>query len=231
MIGIIPAAGKGTRLGEECKPLTDVNGKYLIEYPLQNMFELGIKEVIIIQNGTEIEDEIGDFWNGIKIMYSTQEEKEGSAKAIYLATECLTEPPEISNEDYIVILGDVIFDGDLTAMKKAFYRDKLNCLCGGQIAKNKEEIKKSYGITMKGKFIEKPQVMDEISNVLGLGIFMFDKSLFEKIAITPINERKNEYDIIDTINLFEKNGFFVLRGYYNNINTQEELKEAQNYFE
>lgn len=218
MLGIIPSAGKGKRLGEPSKALTKINGKFLIEYPLKNMLDLGIKEVIIIQNENDIENELKYDWNGITLKYVTQKEKNGSAKAIYLAKD-------LCNEDSIVILGDIIFDGNLKKMKERFYSSGVNCLAGGQFVEDKSVIKESYGIS-RGVFVEKPENLDEISNILGLGIFMFDKTLFKKIEETEINPKKNEYDIISTLNHFDKNGFFILEGKYLNINTPEELKKA-----
>jgi dTDP-glucose pyrophosphorylase len=220
MIGVIPCAGNGIRLGETSKPLTKVNGKLLIEYPLKNMLDLGIKTVVIIQNEKDIQNELGFNWNGIEIKYITQEKKKGSAHAIYLAKKLC------EGEDTCVILGDIISDMNLKEMKDKFYSEEYGCLVGGMYVDNKELIKKSYGIYGNGKFIEKPKDVSKLTNILGLGIFMFNYTLFDMIKITPKNKIKKEFDIIDTLNKFKKSGFFILTGNYININTPEELKEA-----
>lgn len=222
MKGVIPCAGDGKRLGEKCKALMKVNGKFLIEYPLKNMFDLGIKNVIIIQNEKDIENELKYNWNGINLEYVTQVKKKGSAHAIYLAKKLC------SGEQICVILGDIIFEGKLDEMFKKFILDKYDCLVGGQEVTDKECIKKSYGIYQSGKFIEKPTDVSNLKNVLGLGIFIFNKSLFEMIKITPKNKIKKEHDIIDVLNQFKNKGYFLLEGYYININTKEELNEVIN---
>ena len=222
MIGVIPAAGNGTRLGEKSKSLTKVNGKFLIEYPLQNMLDLGIYHVIIIQNGKDIENEIQYNWNGIKIEYVTQVKKKGTAHAISLAKKLCGE------DDICVILGDIVSDMPLMKMRAEFYSKDYDCLVGAICVLDKEEIKKSYGIYHSGKFIEKPTDVSNLLTVMGLGFFMFKPTLFDMIKITPKNKLKKEHDIIDVLNQFKNSGFFMMIGNYKNINTPEELQEVSN---
>jgi bifunctional UDP-N-acetylglucosamine pyrophosphorylase/glucosamine-1-phosphate N-acetyltransferase len=222
MIGVIIAAGDGKRLGNPSKALTKVAGKFLVEYPLKNMLDLGIKNVVIIQNEKDIETELQYNWNGIAIDYVTQVKKKGTAHAIYLAKKLC------EGEDVVVILGDIVSDMDLKPMMKKFYELKYNCLVGAMSISDKELIKKSYGIYHSGKFIEKPTAVYNLANILGLGFFMFDKTLFETIKITPKNKIKKEHDIIDTLNKFKNKGYFLLEGKYTNINTPQELEEVTN---
>jgi len=222
MIGVIPAAGNGTRLGEKSKSLTKVNGKFLIEYPLQNMLDLGIKNVVIIQNEKDIEEAIGRHWGDIDLDYVTQRKKKGTANAISLAKKFCGE------DDICVILGDIISDMPLIKMKKEFYEKKYDCLVGATCVLDKEEIKKSYGIYPNGRFIEKPKDISNLLTVMGLGFFMFNSTLFDMIKITPKNKIKKEHDIIDVLNKFKKSGFFLMIGNHRNINTPEELQEVTN---
>ena len=50
MKGLITAAGEGKRFGGTCKALLKIDNKYLIEFPLKNMKDLEIEEVVIITN-------------------------------------------------------------------------------------------------------------------------------------------------------------------------------------
>lgn len=225
MIGIIPAAGNGSRLGESSKPLVMINEKLLIEYPLTQMLKLGIKKVIIIQNKNDIEEKLGRYWNGISLSYVTQEEKKGSAHAIYLSKD------KCEDGDVCVILGDIVSDIDLSKMKEEFYNRDYECLVGVDKMDDKREIMKSYGVRKDGVFIEKPneEEIQELYYLRGLGFFMFRiDHLFDNIIKTRQNKKKGELDIIDTLNIFLKKGFYILSGKYINVNTREDLELAKN---
>jgi dTDP-glucose pyrophosphorylase len=221
MKGIIPAAGKAKRLGGKCKALTLIDGEYLLAHPLKNMLNLGVKEVIIIQHGREIEKEFGNEWNGIKLTYVQQRQRKGIAHAISLAERLIRDYDTIC-----IILGDIIYKGDdLAVMKSAFELSALDALVAFKMIADKSEIKKSYGY-LRGKFVEKPEDTSDFPNFLGLGIYMAKPDFFEAIARTKPSER-GEIEITDTLNQIEKIQPFILRGFYTNVNTREELKTGE----
>ena len=213
MLGVIPCAGKGTRLRMGIKGLIKIKGKYLITYPLLNMFELGIRKVIIIQNEHDIENVLGNNWNGMQLEYVTQNEKKGSADAILLVEKLI-------NEDMLIILGDIIFTGNLWDMKMAF--KKTNLLVGMQEVKNKEEIKKNFGIDPSGRFIEKPKNVSNLKPLIGLGIYMATPELFDAIRMSPI-----EGELTDALNYVKKTDYHILEGFYMNVNTPEDYKKVK----
>ncbi|MBE3092791.1 MAG: NTP transferase domain-containing protein [Chloroflexi bacterium] len=220
MIGIIPAAGRARRLGNKCKALIKVNGKPIIEHIIQNMIPL-VKKIIIIVHGNEIEKAIGDEYLNVPIIYVQQKRRKGIAHAIYQCRKKV-------KEDMLIILGDIIYIGDLKLKL-----GKSDFLFGVQEVEDKSLIKKSYGILNEKpmKVIEKPleSDLDNLLPVLGLGIYMATPKLFDYIKLTKPNERTGEIEFTDTINLIPSKKCKDLHGFYTNINSEKDLKNANNY--
>ena len=226
MIGIIVAAGKAKRMGNKCKALIRVKGKPIIEYIIQNMIPI-VKKIIIIQHGNEIEKAIGNGYLNIPLIYVQQKRRKGIAHAIYQCKRV--------KEDMLIILGDIIYFGDLTDMKKTFEELKLKFLFGTQNIIDKSLLKKSYGITYmeekRCRVIEKPTDKDlkNMQNLLGLGIYMATPKLFDYIKKTKKNEKTKEIEFTDTINEVPANlcGTTDLNSFYININTEQDLKDCE----
>ena len=224
MIGVIPCAGKAKRFGK-CKALIKIKGKPLIKHIILNMMPF-VKKIIIIQHGKEIEKAIGDNYLDIPIVYVQQKHRKGIAHAIY---KC----KRIVNENMIIILGDIIYDGNFIDMKQSFEKSKVDFLFGVQKVKDKKLIKKSYGIFYEEflRVIEKPleSDLDNLFPYLGLGIYMATPKLFDYIKQTKPNERTGEIEFTDTINIVPKDlcAANILEGDYININTMEDYKKVK----
>lgn len=211
MIGVITAAGKGERVRNNCKSLFMINGKYIIETILENMKKVGIKEIYIIVNGTKIERTLGYEYYGVKLNYIQQPKQDGLSEAIKLCKD-LPEP-------MLVILGDIIYEGDDLKEMVEDFKDSL------AFAYKKEtdfkEIQKSFGFTEKWpmKTIEKPKKKDKkyLRDYLGLGIFIITHKVIDLI-IEPFTE---------TFNKIPQTIIHELKGKYFNINTMEDLANAK----
>jgi len=219
MLGIIPAAGEGKRLNKGCKALVELKGKPMIEHMFKHMLSIGIKKSIIIINGDEIEKKFGNLYEDMELLYVQQEERKGIAHAINLTKDLV-------DDSMCIMFADIFYKGDLKEMKGTFDLAD-STLYGVQLVKNKELIKKSYGISENDEIIEKPENVENLKPVLGLGIYMAKKTLFEDIEKTPKNERTGEIEFTDTLNLIEKRNAYLLKGKYVNINTEEDLKNAE----
>ncbi len=224
MIGIIVAAGKAKRLGNVCKALIKVKGKPIIEYIFDNMKDM--KKIIIIHHGKEIPNYVGNDYCGIPIKYVEQKRRKGIAHAIFQCRKKV-------DDDVLIILGDIIYFGDLKEEINTFQEFKeTEFAFGYQIVKDKQLIKKSYGITNTTPMnvIEKPTDEDlkNMENYLGLGIYMARQSLFKYIKRTPINKRTGEIEFTDTINQVPKDKCILshFKGFYKNINTKKDLEEV-----
>jgi glucose-1-phosphate thymidylyltransferase len=126
MKGIILAGGKGTRLW----PLTKITNKHLLPvynkpmifYPLNTLKNAGITDILIVSGRPHV----GDFLKllgsgrefGVNLSYEIQEEEIGIANALSLA-ESFAEGEKIA-----VILGDNIFEDDISREVKKYERRK-----------------------------------------------------------------------------------------------------------
>jgi len=236
MLGIIPAAGEGKRLGYAVKPLVKLRGRHLIEYPLGNMRSMGIEEVVIIENGGSVSRVLGSEINGVQLSYVEQTERRGIAHAI-----SLTEP-NVGREDVFIILSDVVYVGnDIRGMKDRFTWKKEGnyAFYGIKQVSNQNLIKNSYGFEASPgktsvKIIEKPLKVKKLMPFIGLGIYVADYHLYRYIEKTQVSKLRNEVEVTDTLNLLSRDirvSGHELRGMYANINTPADLQQVREYLE
>jgi glucose-1-phosphate thymidylyltransferase len=115
MRAIIPVAGVGSRLRPHTytvpKVLLNVAGKPIIGHILDKIIQAGFTEATIIIGylGEMIKDYVLAHYP-IKVDFVEQEERLGLGHAIYLSRHTISRSP------ILIILGDTIFDVDLSAM-------------------------------------------------------------------------------------------------------------------
>jgi len=196
MKAFILAAGEGTRIrpltANTPKPLLLCAGKPFLQHTLEALNNAGIKEVLLLvgYKGKRIEEYFGNGKNlGIKISYTTQEKRLGTAHAIGMGKDIL-------NDDFICINGDVISQApvikDLIKMAK---KTK-----GHVMTLTKVSNPRDYGvITLKGDLIMKIQEKPSkpATNLANAGIYFFKKEIFDYIAKTGKSTR-GEYEITET---------------------------------
>ncbi len=209
MKGVVLAGGLATRL----RPLTWVTNKHLlpvynkpmIYYPLEAMAKAGVGEVLI----TSSSDHSGDFETllksgdefGLKLLYAVQQNpKGGISEAILLADEFA------KGEKILVLLGDNIFNFDLKSAKERFEKfDKGAVVFGVKMPTESGQ----YGvieIDTDGKVLsieEKPE--HPKSNIAQTGIYMYDKTVFDKIKnLSP--SARGELEVTDLNNFYVEEG-------------------------
>lgn len=231
MIGVILAAGDGTRLKEStgqniCKPLRKINNKYLLEFSLDNLIELEANEVYIVvgKQGGLIKEAFGDKYNSLNLHYVSQKEQKGLMNAFVEALNVMN-----CDDTVILQLSDEIFiDLKFEEIKKALQKD-FDFYCGITFEDDAQKIKNNFSVEADNESklincIEKPQVV--INNIKGTGFTVFGLKTLEIIKTHP-----ELRDLCDSFNYLTENGYkgFTLniaeREF--NINTLEDLTEAE----
>ena len=203
MKAIIPAAGEGTRLRPHTftcpKPMIPIANKPAMDYQIGTLKRLGINEIIII-TGYKKEELINFIKTrnyGINIRFIEQKNQLGIAHAILQAKNFI-------KEDFIVLLGDTIFDADLRSVLELHKKTKAYAT----LSVEKAEDPSKFGVVVQDngnvrKLLEKPK--DPPSNLVITGFYIFNPLIFEFIKKTKKGP-KGEYEITDAIQQMLESG-------------------------
>ncbi|KQC13971.1 MAG: spore coat protein [Desulfuromonas sp. SDB] len=230
MKGIILAGGLGTRL----LPLTKVTNKHLlpiydrpmIYYPIQKMVDAGITEIILVVGDKSAGEFIRLLGNGNHlglnhIYYIFQDGEGGIAQALGLC-EYL-----VKNEKFMVILGDNIFQDDLTSFLRQFNQQKS----GARIFLKEVDEPQRFGVPRIEDneiitILEKPPKPP--SNYAVTGIYMYPPDVFEIISQLQPSSR-GELEITDVNNAYAQRGelkFNFLKGWWTDAGTFNSYRHA-----
>ena len=229
MRGIILSGGNATRL----RPCTKVTSKQLlpvynrpmIYYPLNTLIKAGIKEILIIISP----ERAGDYLNllgsgkdfGVKFTYEIQDKPRGLADAFIIGENF------IDNDNVTMILGDNIFEDDLS-------RDIKNFKSGGKVFAKKVSDPERFGVVkfdadMKAVEIkEKPKQW--LSDYALTGLYVFDSRVIEAAKSVKPSER-GELEITDLHYWYLKKGVLevaMVKGEWIDAGTFDSLLAAQN---
>jgi glucose-1-phosphate thymidylyltransferase len=209
MRGLVLSGGKGTRLYPltytRAKQLIPVANKPVLVRVIETIRDAGVTEigVVIGQTGAEIRDALGDGsrW-GVDIAYLPQDQPLGLAHAVRIARDFLQDEP------FVMFLGDNVIQGGISRL----IRDFTNHAWNSQIVLKAVDNPSAFGVAKLRpdgtieQLIEKPK--DPPSNLALVGIYMFDKHIFEAVnAITP--SRRGELEITDAIQWLIEHGYVV----------------------
>jgi len=215
MIGVILAAGKGTRIypfSEKLpKPILPVGNRPLLAHQVEIMKKYGISEIIIVIGhlGYTIVDALGDGTaQGISIRYVEQSETLGMAHALGKLEPYIDSP-------FLLMLGDIYFiTDDLNPMIEQVLSGEVNASLASKIEPDPEMIKRNFAIVEAEKgsarvrqVIEKPRYVR--SEIKGCGIYLFDLQVFDAIRRTPRTAMRDEYEITDSIQIMINDGHTV----------------------
>jgi len=230
MKGVILAGGLGTRL----LPLTRITNKHLLPvydkpmvyYPIECLINAGIEEIMLVTGG----DHAGDFLRllgngstfGLRDLHYTYQEGEGGiADALRLAEHFA------DGEKIVVVLGDNIIEYNIRrAVGEYFAQGK-----GAKILLKRVDDPQRFGVAeLDGDRIvgieEKPKKPK--SNLAVIGIYMFDRQVFEIIKTLKPSGR-GELEITDVNNAYIARGemtYDVLDGWWTDAGTFESLYRA-----
>lgn len=239
MKGVIPAAGKGTRMKPFTKAypkeLLPVGEKAVIEHAIRDMKEAGITDICVVVGWKQhaILDYLGSGEDlGVHITYVVQDDRNGLAGAIKTAEHF------IDGESFAVVLGDNYVD-DKTALKDLvdFHEEKQ---FDATIGTFEPEDVTSYGVIEPGEnnkvngLVEKPSEQEAPSQIAISGMYIFEPEIFD--ATEKIEKGKgDEYQLTDAIDQIRKEndnvGYRNIKGSRIDVGTPERLRRANREFD
>lgn len=203
MKALILAAGKGTRLFPATKstpkPLMPLAGKATLSYIIDEIVISGISNIGLVvseDNYNQISKFIKNNYSDLEINLIIQDKQLGVAHAVKISKDY------IKDDDFILYLGDNLFENGINNLVKKFSNSKNNIISLKSVADPRK-----FGVAeidAKERLIritEKPKVPK--SNFAVTGIYAFKNIIFDYIDRIPISER-GEYEITDAIKLLIK---------------------------
>ncbi len=230
---IILAGGLGTRLHPLThvvnKQLLPINGKFIIEYPLNTLKQMGIENVTVVLGGTHFSQIVGYLQDGSKhglnFNYVYQNEPKGIAHAINICRRHV-----LDDSQFVVILGDNIYDTTV--------QWNTNTAASAQVVLYDHPELPRFGVAslLNDKIVkiqEKPKQIDtSYKNYAITGCYLFDQKFFDfykKLTPSP----RGEYEITDIIHQYNDLGdlsWTVAEGLWTDAGTHESINYLNNYF-
>lgn len=141
--------------------------------------------------------------------------------------DALSYTSDIVSDKFMLILGDCIYFGEFSIP------EKMEQGIGIQKTNNTEFIKLNYSVlitnSLVSNVVEKPKKI--INDLCGMGVYFFDKKVFEYIKKTKPSKLRNEVEITDVIqnmiNDGEKIKPIFFNGEYLNITFPEDIQKAE----
>lgn len=238
--GVIPAAGKGTRLAPLTlsipKEMIRVGTKPIIEHVINVLKAGGIKDILVITGWKKgaLLDYLGSGHRlGVDVCYKVQEELGGTADAVRQARDW------VGDDGFVVIYGDNYFK-PASVMKDIlkFHGEKK---AKATVVLHPVEDPRRFGIVKIDSggraqgVIEKPTLKEaEPYKTKGIyyniaGMIVLDPLIFKYIEKTKPG-KSNELQLTDSIELMRRDGHpvygYIFRGQRYDIGTFESLRMA-----
>ena len=167
----------------------------LAEYAVKSMVNAGIRSIGIVVG----EDRVAfssHFKEGrsfnCRIRYIEQPKPIGTANAILCARDFL------NDEDFVLVYGDIYFEGSLSEYIQLFKKERLDALILGKKVENPWQ----YGvISVTGKkvtrMVEKPAVT--VSDLAAIGVYIFRHPILKASSRIKPSHEDGSYGISDAI--------------------------------
>ncbi|SDM91814.1 glucose-1-phosphate thymidylyltransferase [Halogranum gelatinilyticum] len=206
MKAVVLAAGEGTRLRplteDKPKGMVEVDGKPILTHCFDQLAELGANEFVVVvgYRKQDIISHYGDEYRGIPITYAHQREQSGLAHALLTVEEHI-------DDDFMLILGDNIFDANLDDVVKRQKEDRADAAFLVEEVPYEEASR--YGVCDTNDYgeitdvVEKPE--DPPSNLVMTGFYTFSPAIFHACHLVQPSNR-GEYEISEAIDLLIRSG-------------------------
>ena len=201
---IILAGGTGTRLQPLTnvvnKHLIDINGKFIIDYPINTLKQMGVENLTVILGGnhhSQVVDHLKDGRSfGMKINYVYQGEASGIAQAINLCKRFVQD-----DDRFAVILGDNIYGTPIKWNERN--PNKAQIVLWDVPDLHRFGVASIDPLTEEIVNIEEKPValLNNLHHYAITGCYLFDQRYFEYFKyINP--SARGEYEITDIIRLY-----------------------------
>jgi len=245
-VGLIPAAGGGTRLYPFSKAVPKemypILGKAVIEHSIENLRKGGIEDIFIVvgyQKGA-LMDYIGDgSLYGANVAFIYQTRRKGIAHAILQSRHWI-------NNSFVTLLGDSFIEPKEEILRIMELHRKKEPIATVLLFKVKDptgygivklkDLENDYDIVEKMR--EKPSLKDAEEFKVNeeyyalCGLYVFEPKIFDYIEKTEPGAN-NEVQITDAIHLAVKNGEkvygMVLKGKYLDIGKWKTIFEVNKH--
>lgn len=170
--------------GEETRSVNDHNGKPVLSHILDNLTDTTIENVVLLSgnNTQQIKSRFGDDYRGLSIQVVSEENPEGTAKALEKIEERIS-------GTFLVLNGHVLTDVDVEDMLEV-HREEDSLATMALTTVNDPS---RYGVArLKGRtilgFEEKPSKGDEPTRLINAGTYIMEPDIFSEIDRDSIEE-------------------------------------------
>ncbi|MFC6752624.1 sugar phosphate nucleotidyltransferase [Halorubrum tibetense] len=228
MDAVIPAAGRGSRLGaltdDRPKGLVDVGGRPLLAYALDAAVEAGADRLVVIvgYEAAAIVEWFGDTFSGVPITYVHQREQLGLGHAVLQARHAV-------DGTFLLVNGDNVFVDGVTLALEAVRAEGVDGVLGVEEAPR--EVARTTGVieTEAGGIsgiVEKPD--DPPSQLVTTGCYVLPAETFHACALVQPSA-EGEYQLSEAVGLLCRAGFdfeTVELGPRVNVNEPGDIEQA-----
>jgi glucose-1-phosphate thymidylyltransferase len=207
--------------------MVEVAGKPVLSHCFDQLAELGADEFVVVVGYKKeiIIDYYGDTYEGIPITYSHQRNPKGLAHALLTVEDHI-------DDDFMLMLGDNIFDANLEDVVKRQREDRPDAAF--LVEEVSWEDASRYGVCDTNQYGEITDVVEEPdeppSNLVMTGFYIFTPVIFHACHLTQSSNR-DEYELSDAIDLLIQSGRTIdaigLGGWRIDIGYPEDRDEAE----
>ena len=235
MQAVIMAGGKGTRLleltkDEIPKPMTPVCGKPILQWQVEQLQRNGFTDIIMIIGhlGHKIQEFFGDGTKfGLQIRYIGEKVPLGTAGAFYYLRPLLTE------EAFLLVFGDVLFDIDLPRMVR--FHEQKKAEASLFVHPNTHPFDSDLVVTDEAdrilRFDSKNNVRNYwYDNCVNAGLYLFNASVCDRVT-EPIKTDLEKHLLTGMIQAGEAVYAYRSPEYIKDVGTVERIRAAEKELE
>jgi glucose-1-phosphate thymidylyltransferase len=234
VIGVVPAAGRGTRLepltDDRPKGLVEVGGQPLLAHVFETLLASGVSGLVVVvgYRAGRIIERFGDAFGGLAITYVHQRERQGLGHAVLQAAPHVDGP-------FVVLNGDNMLAGDLRGAIERMGEAGVDAILA--VEQVDQETAQETGVVSVADEADGGQVIDVVekpteppSTLATTGCYVLPAEVFAALELCRPSDR-GEYELPDGIGVLVRAGARVeaveLGCERVNVNTPGDVERAE----